>query len=233
MQGLSTGCAYILASGLADSDRVGGFKIGAAVLLLVIPVGCIAYSYHFVRQKVVREARAHLVVTRAGACGLGSVCVWMDAPPTGAVQRKGAALMFTMKGGVRYAFTGFTERNGGLFEDFRRKGVRIYAVSVFLVHRFVVGVALGATVAPTPAGSRALVGFLAAAFLALLLFVALMRPFLVPIANVFEGPVEILQDTLFFQIERAALHSSGLGSSLLRSAPQNHDRTRSSSSSKA
>ena len=76
--------------------------------------------------------------------------------------------------------------------------MRIYAVSVFLVHRFVVGVALGATVAPTPAGSRALVGFLAAAFLALLLFVALMRPFLVPIANVFEGPVEILQDTLFF-----------------------------------
>ena len=68
-----------------------------------------------------------------------------------------------------------------------------YALVEMLAHRMAVGVISGATVAGTRAAHTRQVAILGAVFLAHIGFLAAYRPFIVPIANFFEGLLACFQ----------------------------------------
>ena len=89
-------------------------------------------------------------------------------------------------------FSGFVSAWGAAFEDFTEKAVGS-AMPVFLAQRMLIGIVIGTVVLPDPdVGQRHTVA-LVALFFALFCWLAWARPFLVPLANVFEAAVALSQ----------------------------------------
>ena len=78
-------------------------------------------------------------------------------------------------------------------QDFKNKPGAIYAIVVILGHRLCVGMIVGTTIAPDRDASYRQVWALMLVFAALLTYLTVVRPFIVPAANFFEGLVCLMQ----------------------------------------
>lgn len=180
-QTLAQRCAFAMSAGAATSDAK---KVGAALMFLAWPVGFTYYVYRLLHRKLVDEKRATLVRQDKRH---GGFLVWVDNPPMETSGGHAAASVF---------FSGFVARYGATFEDMKERAVGT-AMPVFLVQRVLVGVAIGTVQVggglSGGGGTQRHVAVLAALFFALTCWLAYVRPFLVPLANFFEGLVALSQ----------------------------------------
>ena len=78
-------------------------------------------------------------------------------------------------------------------QDFKPKQSAVFAIVVILFHRVCVGIIVGSTIAPDRDASYRQVWALVASFGFLFVYLAAVRPFLVPAANFFESLVVLTQ----------------------------------------
>ena len=82
---------------------------------------------------------------------------------------------------------------GALFEDMKANRSSVYAIPVFLFHRLAIGVAVGTTFSPDAEACRRQIFALMGIYASLLLYIWVVRPFSVPLANLFESLVVLSQ----------------------------------------
>ena len=115
---------------------------------------------------------------------------WIDVPAYKAERQ--AAARRAEKGIQKDTdYTGFVDRYGGLFEDFTAS--KVNGLVVYLAHRALVGIVIGANAGTDLAAARRQVLGLMALFLAFAVYLIKVKPFLVPIANWLEASVAIMQ----------------------------------------
>ena len=78
---------------------------------------------------------------------------------------------------------------GALFEDMKSDKKSVYALPVFLFHRLLLGITVGTTFSPNAQACRRQIFALIGIYASLLLYICVVRPFMVPLANLFEGLV--------------------------------------------
>lgn len=169
VQSIAQRCAFAVASPATST----AYKVGAVILFLVWPVGFTLWVSRTLQTKLIHEKRATLVRKDKRT---GGFLRWIDntAPTLHAAKRKGST-----------GYTGFVDAYGPLFEDMTPETAG-HTWTVFLVQRMLVGVAAGTLIMPSAAAGQRHIVVLALLFFALAMFLAVQRPFLVKIANLFE-----------------------------------------------
>ena len=165
-----------------DPTGTGTTRAMGALLFLLGPFAFLAYVVRTIQVKVVSQRRAIVICDRKKTNGCPQ---WCDMPPVASREYSHAK--------CGYFYNGFIDAYGALFEDFCANGTRVYGMAVLLLTRMVMAVLVGATVAPDEAGSRRQILLLMATLFLLIIYLGTQRPFLVPLANLFELLVALCQ----------------------------------------
>ena len=180
-QGLAQSTSAVISS--TDEGRSTVARALAFIFFVAVVVGGLVWVVYFVHLKIDRERRAIYQLDKETG-----FCRWRDSPPSTDKMKK---------------YTGFCDRYGAMFEDYRGgrdTSAAKFTFAALLTYRLLLGVFIGAM--GTETGGDTTNGYLQTSMMiltsvAFLGFIVVVRPFAVCVANVFEGlvPVRLLQNT--------------------------------------